>query len=84
LVILQQLLKNIELDLKALMSSCPTSQLLIHDVLTICSFLHRPLQLLSPNLNLPKRHLQVSNLLLGVLQGGVKLLFTVAEAYEMS
>jgi hypothetical protein len=39
---------------------------------------------MAPSLNLPERHLQASNLLLGVLQGSVELLFMVAEAYEMS
>jgi hypothetical protein len=39
---------------------------------------------LAPSLDFLKQHLQISNLLLGVLQGGVKLLFTVAEAYKMS
>jgi hypothetical protein len=84
LVILQRLQNNLELNLKTLMSFCLISQLLRYDILTVCSFLHRPLELLAPSLDLLKRHLQVLNLLLSVLQGGVKLLFTVAEAYEMS
>jgi hypothetical protein len=55
-----------------------------YGVLTIESFLHHPLEHLAPSLDLPEQHLQVPNLLLGVPQGGVKLLFTVTEAYKMS
>jgi hypothetical protein len=83
LVVLQRLQNNLELGLMVPTSSCLISQLLRYGILTANRFLHRPLELLAPSLDLPKRHLQISNLLL-VLQGGVKLLFTVAEAYETS
>jgi hypothetical protein len=66
------------------MSSFLISQLLRYGILTVSSFLHYPLELLAPSPDLPKQHLQIWNLLLGVLQGGVNLLFTIAEAYEMS
>jgi hypothetical protein len=84
LVILQRLQNNLELDLKVPTSSSLISQLLRYDVLTVSSFLRRPLELLAPSLDLPKRHLQILNLLLGVLQVVVKLLLTVAKAYETS
>jgi hypothetical protein len=45
---------------------------------------HRPSELLGPSLDLPDPHLQVLNFFLGVLQGGVELLLTGAEAYEMT
>jgi hypothetical protein len=54
-----------------------------YGVLTVGGFLHRLLELLAPSLDLLERHLQASNLFLGVLKGGVELLFTVAEAYEI-
>jgi hypothetical protein len=66
------------------MSSFLISQLLRYDILTVTSFLHRLLELLAPSLDLPKRHLQNSNVLLSVLQVIVKLLLTIKEAYETS
>jgi hypothetical protein len=84
LVILQRLQSNLELDLKVPTSSFLISQLLSYGILTISSFFHHPLELLAPSLDLPKRHLQVSNLLLGVFQVVVELFFTITEAYETS
>jgi hypothetical protein len=50
-----------------------------YGILTVSSFLHHPLELLAPSLDLPKRHLSGPDLLLGVLQIVVEDLHTIAK-----
>jgi hypothetical protein len=57
-------------------------QLLRYNIPTVSSFFHHPLELLTPSLDLPKRHLQGPYLLLGVLQSIVEVLLTIAEVYK--
>jgi hypothetical protein len=61
------------------MSTFLISQLLRYGILTVSSFLHHPLELLAPSLDLPKRHLSGPDLLLGVLQIVVEDLHTIAK-----
>jgi hypothetical protein len=55
-----------------------------YNILTVVSFVHHPLELFAPSLGLLEPHLQAPNLLLGILQGSVELLLTVAKVYEIT